>query len=71
MPRGGKREGTGRKPAFPDDEMVSVTFKLPAWLVAELAKNAKANAVTQAWVVTLALRKLFEEPAKEPEEPPT
>jgi hypothetical protein len=51
--------------------MVSVTFKLPAWLVAELAKNAKANAVTQAWVVALALRKLFEEPAKEPEEPPT
>ena len=61
MTRGGKREGAGRKSAFGEEVPTrSATFRLPVWLLDELAKNAKHNDLPQSVVVTLALRTLFE-----------
>lgn len=62
MTRGGKREGAGRPSAFGAEVPTrSATFKLPVWLLDELAARAKADEVTQTALVVLGIRMVLEE----------
>ena len=70
-PKGGKREGAGRKRKYPDEKVLPRSYGIPDSIDAEIKRRAKKQGKNASEIVVGVLRRAFRMKSKETSsEPP-